>query len=412
MDASCQSTATKGVIMKHPTIEQLLIACIDPSSHDDVYVDRVMQSLPLSPEIFSRQLRIVNDQQQKKGSFMLKLRTLPLPLLALVIAGSVLLLGGTAYAAYTYLWKPAHINVGSQTKGSDGHTRTVVALTDCALIPQDRMTIETKRNVNLDPVAIKSRVQAQCELNAIEVYMSSLPQSGDPTLEGYAMQPCIMKMPDHIGTTIQTPACSVIPTRDYMIDSKTKYIKNGIEVDARAIKPGSTITVLAYDYSEYDAVSTRIVTTHRRAAAIIELSLPVDDYMYVGGSIAYRIECLNNTSETCLSYIASAGVYMRTDLPDGVRIAQYEGRVTNIHNDTVTLKTSSNRIVNLTMPAGTLAQYAANSRDRLSVSVGDMMQLMAVTPANSNKSDFQPTDISYVLLVTDIDAKTRVVSKY
>jgi hypothetical protein len=399
--------------MKGPTIEQLLISCIDSSSSNNAFVERVMSALPSHPEIFSHQLRIVDDQPQKKGSFMTRFRALPVPLLVVTILGAALLIGGTSYAAYVYLWKPAHVKIGSQNMGPDGHAQTRVALANCAAVPQSNLTIETKRNTDLAPEAIKSRLQAQCEFNAVEAYMSALPQPGSPAREGYAIEPCSMTMPSHLGSSLQTPAClSVISSRDHMIDGDTKYISNGVEVEATAINPGSTIMLITHNYFEPDTSSSSPRVSKSRVKAVIELSLPVDSYTYLGASIAYRSACHNNPSDTCLSHIASELVYMRTDLPESVHLAQYEGRVTSVHDDTIIMKTSSGRFVTLTMPAGTLSQFSAKSPKGYKIAVGDLIQFVADTPLNGHKSSFHATELSEVDLVLDIDEKTHAESKY
>ncbi|GEM_PF-3968974 len=393
--------------MKRPTIEQLLIATIDTTMYDEYFVARVMQALPPRSEILSNSLRIESDHQQKKGSFMSKFRALPVPLAVVIIAAAIAFIGGTTYAAYTYLWKPVHINVGQQTDGADGHTRTMVALQNCTNVPQEKMVIETKLNTSLSPEAIKRHLQAQCEFNAIEAYMSGLPKL-DNRNEGYIVEPCVTTMPTHITDTITPPECTgVVPAHTVAIDNKTLYIKDGIQVTAKDIKAGTTIYVVSHGYTG----KSGLIDSYK-AQSIIAVSLPIEDYTSLGASIAYRSECLNNPSETCLSHVASNMVFYRTDLPASARVAEYEGRISSLNGDTIVFLTSSNRSIEVTLPAGTVANYAANSVNNTALAVGDMIQINAIVTADKNKTSFQPAEVSDVSLVIDIDEKTGAVSKY
>lgn len=398
--------------MKEPTIEQKLIACIDARSHDDAFVHRVMQSLPSNPEILSHHIRTTNDQP-KKGSFMSKLKLLPIPTIGLLIALSIMLLGGTAYAAYTYLWKPAYIQVEKGSTDDNGHSQNKVAIANCSSIPEEQMTIETKRNVSLTPDEIKVRLQAQCEYNAVVAYMSKLPTIDYTYKGGYIVDSCVAIMPSHLGSTIQTPACKTpVSEQTYDITQDTKYIKNGVEVDASSLSVGSALYIVAYITDEIDPITTEYISKSSRAVAVVELSLPPQAYASIDEDLAYRSTCLNNLGETCLSHVAGDQLYMRTDLPPHSTARQYSGRVTSISGDTVKIKTTSGRIVTIVMPVGTLAEYKQTSLDKFDVNVGDLLQVVAITPESKGNFTISANEISYVELVLETNFNSDSTIKY
>ncbi len=386
--------------MKHPTIEQLLLSCIDESLHDKAYVEKVMNALPPKPEIFSTQFRIEDDQPLKKGSFMSKLRSLPLAAIILLALG-VLLAGGGAYAAVKLFWAAPEVKITEQTKTIDGRQQTKVQLAYCSDVRlNDKFIAETSRRREVAKEEVIKYIVAQCETAALESYFTGVESTiKDPNTHVQNDTPIKLSLLDLKNANSIKTATGLNVT----IDTLTQFVsKDGSNIDRSDITSGGMIGFI---------VERNDVNGSVRAHTVVLLSQDAKYYDQYGRTFYIRQACEGNaSSETCLGGNGAfdlnwlpvysdgydTGGPDAPSAPDYGALAMYEGVITQINDKKVSLITASGRALILDLP---FADEVVSPTSELpeSLKVGDTIQFRATR--NDSATVFTKENVMGVIVI-------------
>lgn len=387
-------------------VEKMLIASADGSFRREHFVDGVMQRVG-EPEIISNEIRRMNDQPVKKGSFMMqRLKTMSLPVLVLLAVLGVLFVGGVVYATVQYIWPKLHIVTESQ-ENNEGHVATLVKVSGCVTFTQEQIKVESQKNVSWSQQEVRERLQASCEMAAVEHYVSQLNLGLDTVKEAYVMEPCVGVVSGSIGSFVTLPRCNqAIGERRVTIDSATKFIVDGRIASRNELKNGTAFAVISRVSGDYAPGATY------PAGAVIALGLAPKAYAYVGETMAYIQPCQNNLKDECHTHVAEDPLYDRIyaegETADETPTAQYEGRVQKVNGDTIEFKTSSGTSMVMTLPAGTAAAYNKTTRTRQPLAVGDLVQVVA----SWKKTTLGADDVSHAAIVVQTDLSSGTITKY
>lgn len=406
MDEPSKGSTPGGISMSTNkfTIDQLLQSSADYEYKNDAFIDEVMDSIT-NREILSSNVRTVNDQQIKKGSFMSRIKLLPPAALAALLLVALVLVGGTAYAAVHYFWEPAHVQTGTQSM-VDNHQATKISVSGCQSIPSNVVRADAAQHTEIGAKRVKQMVQAECELSAVNAYAASLNTNPKAT-SFYALEPCVSQLPSRfmVGDTLTVPACQGIPERHLKVTSSTEYIKNGVPVERSQITDASTIAFIGH--SPNNNANTGTLT------AIVALPLPVDDYSAVGEGISFVQPCMGNAADLCHTHNSEADVYdyiangndPSTFLP---AVVGYEGKISSISGDAITFRTTSGHVLTVQLPAGQVAAYDQTAQAGMKLHTGDTISVIAVKAQSRITSHM----ISHVGLLTETDYKTGLISAF
>ena len=265
--------------MKHP-IESHLIAAQPPSRGNKAFVARTMQAVKRakSGETFSRALRTTHVA--KKERLFMKLKHLPTAVIVMLVVGAILLITGTAYAAYKLWLSPeAHVTSVEQKHGRD---QALIDLKNCGH-SDEKVQVEISKDGPGNPEEAAKSLVAQCELQVIQSWaMSELGVEPSNILFAYTIK------------AINFPQVSVSSkyqdTRTLTLSKDTPIIFNGN-------------TIKQDDLHEGDAVAFVVSGPNQELRALVKLSQPIQYYDYstdVQSTYYTRHECYGNPGTSCI----------------------------------------------------------------------------------------------------------------
>lgn len=376
MDAPRKSSTKGEIIMSRPDLDRRIVAARpDTSSSNADFTDAVMSKIN-NNEIFSASIR--NMDVTKKETFMMKLKTLPKFAMIAVALGALLLLSGTAYAAYQLLWAKPHVELTELTTSTSGREEAILSTKQCG--PSEAQRYELKKGAPITADRIPAIVQAQCEMQAIQTWAydtygnnpTSEPKNGEPYDHTSAVVPMATKVEKLEGDTITFASNDRYnqPAVTYTKSSNVIYIVDGKESNASAIHVGDTVayvlkTTLRLTKNESGEYSGGGMP-EETLVAVVKLSMPFEDYdQFAWQSLTEREICYGNPDDLCLTgYSGAIDIYMRSGNPDfssgEILTKEIQGVITQINGNTFTLKSSSGSLFTITTPKDEIANFNTN----------------------------------------------------
>jgi hypothetical protein len=397
--------------MKKPTIDQMLIASIPSGGNQNhPFVQRVMQSIHQDRNGFGHALHALETPQ--KRTFLVRLRHLPkLTLLVLVILAMVVI-SGTAYAAYR-LWLHPRTHTESFQENNK-RIAAVVNLENCKDLGS-QATFEIKRGSTLKPEEIDEVLQAKCELSAIENWSSTTWKADPLTM--------ILTYPG--GLTVQDISSNNVTfvedsgdRQTYALTAETVFVEDGQLVSQKAIKKDDAVsTVVRHHYADENGGAP----TKSELLAVVKLGLPARYYTsQVQNQIVQRAMCAGNAQETCTLgslidvFPGDEGQTLPYPRPSGDAFT-IQGELVDTDGEYFTLKGSSGKLYTVQTTSNFISAFNANnSKDYggLTIKRGDTL---LVTYAQRSEADHQaihPSEVLSVQLVTEITSKQDSLKKY
>ena len=368
--------------MKDRRLEALIIASCDKSARSNAaFTDSVMKKVTAG-EISSPLVRTMSTN--KKESFFMKLSHLPKFAIVAIALGSLVVLSGTAYAAYKLLWEQPSVSVSQPETSASGREQVSLLFSRCG---KDDMPAkyELKKGAPISADQIATVVTAQCELKAINDWaMATYAQGeggsfGDPRTHEMPMVSLALQIQtvDPGSVTFAQLEGYGYPAETFETSKEVRYIADGQEVERSSFKPNDIVAYVALsktvqtpmdqcttdacrEFGEYRGV--------QRIVALVKLDKPLQDYdQRAWQSLTELSPCMGNPLEYCLGgYSGSIDVYMgdfQNSAPGSdnqVITKQIEGTVTQINGATFTIRATSGALYTINTPLDVIQDFNTN----------------------------------------------------
>jgi len=351
--------------MKDHTFDAQIIAATPHSDKTNSFVKGVMKKITTQPS-------------QHRG-FVNWLLHLHKPAIALAAFVAVVVLGGAVYAAVHFA--PAFIQMlGKETNNRGATEYSFAGIKECSTNNYNvAERFEVKKDANLSDEEVQKIIQAKCELK----WLQDVPGKKWPTYGTNAEwkdgDTIYYTRLDMLGTYKEgTDAKATLDTGNNIVNfaapqgEKISAFAAGQEIPTSDIKPGDTVFTVSrvsetyHDLSKYGwNKSTNEIreAPHEQPKvigliALFKMSLPYEYYMEKQQYVTEIPECSGNPGELCAN-TASIDVYPRNggegaanpyrqDIADGV-FRKITGTVTELSDDTLTLKSRKGNLYTLTV---------------------------------------------------------------
>lgn len=386
--------------MRRPkaTIEQCLIDAGDHLPHgNSAFVETTMQAIRKKQvsETFASVLRRTNAT--KKERFIMKLKHLPkAAIMGLAVAG-VLVVSGSAFAAYQ-LWLSPSASLEGAKQNQYGRTEALVKLQHCAQLSISRdISAEIKPHSGLSPEDAAKVLQAYCEINAMQNW----------AITGLQVHPSAVMFPYTIdqmsGAALKVSAGN--DARNLPLSRSTRYIVGGGYADRGQFHPGDSIAYVANGASA--------------TLAVIKLSLPATYYTNEKqNAIATREACPGNPQDSCL---AAGGITIFPRNTEGMANTQASGKHLQIQGKlvghtgaTFTLKSSSGASYTIAASSDAIQEFNtryAQNYSGTTVELGDTLNVMYAQPSGADPHKVTADQINSIDLLAEV-SKTGLINKY
>ncbi len=399
-------------------IHTLILSRPDDAPVEQSFTDKVMQ-------------RIATKQPRRSHVSLLRASPV-LTVVAVVLA--IGLLSGAAYAAVTYLWPAPSVDVGTPTESVSGRKEVLIESESCG----DEATLqryELKKTATITPKDLPRVAKAECELAAINKWiMKEFPSTPPPLDQAVLTQPGYEStqasvLPAHIADKVQSISVDKLvvaakdkwnPSVTYSLSQNVKYIADRQAKDIHSIHPGDPIIVVIKNTVKVrnDADCTpkhcgaSSVSSHDEVLAIVKLEGTYDDYRH-GNSLTKLVPCMGNEEDYC--HEGQGGI----DLVNNYRTQRYaidesgkhniiEGTVTAHDSSSVTIRTTSGRLVRIGTDEDIIASfntYRSADYEGTTLAIGDTLVINYIQTSDVDKQTI-PVDT-----VTDIDVMLETQSK-
>lgn len=377
------------------TIDQALSAAHEPlDGANRQFIARVMDN--------------IDSITPPSGSFA-RLRHLPRAALVAMLLAALVVVSGTAYAAYQ-LWLKPHATIQQFGTNQYGREQALVGFQNCK--DTASATYEVKSSANLTAEQVRQLLQARCEMDAITSWANSNQPPTPSTMT--TLYPGAFTVSSIHGDTYNLHGTNEDITVNATKD--TSFIVHGMQEGKDAIHTGDTV-----GYVEQDTYPTGGGwPTTRKPIAIVRLEMPANMYEpSLQNQVAKRQDCAGNPGESCVNN-ASIDVYPRNGESNAAPTVagthrQIQGRIVNHKDATVTIKASSGALYIITAPLDFIAkfntQYSQNYQNT-TIQNGDMLTVDYVQPDNANPKTILPDQLQSVSLMIEMVNKTDAIKKY
>lgn len=399
------------------------------------FTDKVMKSI-MSPEILSSQIRRMSVI--KKETLFMKLRHLPKLAIVAIALGTLLLLSGTAYAAYQLLWQKPEVQVSKPTTSVSGRHEVAISLAQCGDANLGSR-YELKKSATITADEVPMVVKAQCELGVINAWAQTAYPSDDLrarpiTNREYDSVHISTSMATHIksreGSSITFMGLTKYNQTDTTLQpaSSVRYIADGKEVTAGAITENDPIVYITSDKShmipssdctDQQCSATGTMPT-RTLLAVVKLSLPFESYdQYAWQSLAERQTCAGNPEDSCLTgNTGSIDLYQggATITVNRTVMKEIQGVITSINGKTVTIRSSSGASFAVTTPTDVVNAYNTNKASRYyngqTVKIGSSLVARYVETESEHSKNLAANSLISLQLQIEIVGKNDPVKSY
>lgn len=437
MDEPGKTTVEGAVSMKDIRFDALIIATRpDTYRIDTSFTDKVMASVGYS-EILSAQIR--KKGVNKKETLFMKLRHLPKLAIVAIAIGGLLVLSGTAFAAYQLLWPKPTVHVSAPTTSVGGRQEVAISLAQCGDSTL-ASHYELKSNATITIDEVPSVVKAHCELDAIGTWAdATFPHDERFASFNTAKEYDTVQVNTAMATHIKSQTADSITftgltkynqtDTTFATSAKTRYIADGRDVSAKDITVDDPVVYVTSQVEhmtqsadcspQHCSTSGKPVSTE--LVAVIKLSLPFQYYdQFAWQSLTERDNCMGNPNDTCLSgFIGGVDLYQGNVPPitnDGPQMKEIQGVITELNGNSVIIRSSSGTLFTLTTPTDVVASYntqkAAQYYNNQKVVVGSTLHVTYVENADAHSKTLTAANIQSIMLQTEQVGKSDPVNAY
>jgi hypothetical protein len=380
--------------MAEITPDQALLATYKVSDGvNTAFVNRVMESI----------------ESTQQSHFFATLRHMPKFALIIAAIVGVLVISGTAYAAYQ-LWLKPHVSVQQFEPNQQGRQEALVAFQNCKDTKNARY--EVKNGAGLNAEKVEQLLQARCEMDAINEWAyNTHPTKVDVPPIAYPGAFTVIKIDGNDITLDGTTEDITVTTND-----KTMTIIDGIPAGMSSLKVGDTVTfVQKYTYNRENGQPTS-----RELLGVITLQLPGEFYeTTMQNMVAKRAECHGNTTESCVQG-SSIDVYPRNGESNAAPVEpgerfELQGRIVEHDGKTVRLKASSGAIYTINAPTDIIENFNTQHGPNyggLRIEVGDMLSVLYTKKWGEDPKNVNANQLRTATLLVEMLNKQDGYKKY
>ena len=423
--------------MKDSRFEALLAAARPKNIHaNDDFTDEVMSSIH-SSEILSSQIR--KKSVNKKETLFMKLRHVPKFAIIAIAIGALLVVSGSAYAAYQLLWPKSHVEISQPTTSVSGRQEVAISFADCgsgSLTSQ----YELKSNATITIDEVPGVVKAHCELNAITTWADATfphdkhfaPFRTDKEYDSVLLN---TSMSTHIKSSDTSSITFTGLTKynrtdeTFTTSSKTRYIAGGMDVSAKDITLSDPVVYVTSEVNHITQsancspqhCSSSGKPVSKELLAVVKLSLPFQNYdQFAWQSLSERITCIGNPEDTCLTgYSGGIDLYQggaTASRQNNTQMKEIQGVVTQLSGKTTTIRSSSGTLFTVVTLTDVVASYntqkAAQYYNNQTVTVGSSLVVRYLEGADQRSHTIAPESLISVQLQIEIVGKSDPVKAY
>ncbi|HEY8886245.1 MAG TPA: hypothetical protein VIM31_01960 [Candidatus Microsaccharimonas sp.] len=378
MDESGQATAEGETCMKDLHFDALIVAA-RPKDYrtNTIFTEKVMTAVR-SSEILSSQIR--KTSVNKKETLFMKLRHLPKFAIVAIAIGALLVISGSAYAAYQLLWPKPHIEVSQPTTSTSGRQEVAISLAQCG---SDALAshYELKSNATITIDEVPMVLKAHCELGAIGNWANTtFPNDGPGMGSGSSTT-------EHNSTNITTSMATHIKAKDVQsitfegltkynqtdatltVTPTTRYIADGHDVPADQLRQGDAVVYISSNVVHFTpkgnctqtSCSMSGGTTSTALVAIVKLDLPFQYYdQFAWQSLSEVAVCNGNPADVCTAGYGGAidlynGNAVFTDKSDQMK--EIQGVVTQLNGTSTVIRSSSGTLFTIVTASDVVTTY-------------------------------------------------------
>ena len=422
--------------MKDTRLEALIIAARQENSAQRAdFTDRVMKSIA-SPEIFSSQIRRMNDT--KKETFIMKLRHLPKFAIVAIAVGALLLLSTGVYATYQLLWPKPEVTVSTPTTSQNGREEVAISFAQCGDANMAKR-FELKRNAIITPDQIEGVVKAQCELQAIGTWAQQelgdgsrskmRPNGTEPYDNEYVntSMASLLKSRDATSITFTGLEKYHQPDKTLSITDSVRYFAAGMQVKASDIAENSPVVYITKQ-REHMTPQPGCNDMHcsisgepigEELLAVVKLSLPFENYDQLAWqSLTEKMVCFGNEADTCLTgFIGGIDLYMdnSSKIKEGWVHKEIQGVITKIEGSTITIRSSSGTLFTLIPSKDIVKEFNATRSQHYGnrqVEVGNSLGVRYYEDENKHEKTLVDKNLSYISLQLEMVSKGDPLNAY
>ncbi len=421
--------------MKDYTFDAKIVAASPYSDKINSFVKQTMQ-------------QINRAHPPKKQSFVLWAQ-LHKPAFALLAFIAVVLLGSAVYAAVHFA--PAFVQLlGKETNQRGATEYSIAGFGDCAKNDGPALKrLEVKKDANLSDDEVHKILQARCEM----LWLQNFPGKVWPTtgtnaewkdgdtiyytrldmLGGY-------KNGDQNHATIDFGGNVVEHTPPN--GEKIRAFAAGEEIQLGGLKPGDTVFTISRVSETYHEMKGAVFNKSMNQlnvypseqpkviglVALFKMSLPLDYYIEKQMYVTEVPECPGNPGELCPN-TASVDVYpraggegasnpYRTPFTESNIMRQISGTVTQLGDDTLTLKSRSGKTYTVTVGDAGFKDYNQNytqayGSEDVTLRVGSTVQIIYVQAQNDDVTKITKQQVERVTLQLDsLNPKKDTIKQY
>ena len=373
-------------------IEKRIIAAQPPARGKSEFVARTMLAIEQAKtrETFTNVLRKTNIT--KKESLFMKLKHLPGTMVTAIVIGTLLLLSGTAYAAYK-LWLSPEVQVKS-VEQKYGRAQALIYMKNCNSY-QEKVQVEINQDKAGSPEEAAKSLAAHCELEAIQNW----------AIKDLSEEPNSVIFPFTISTVnhrqVSASNQSKDSSRTFNLTDDTPIVFNGDIVKPNSLDKGDTVAFV-------------VSGPKQELRALVKLSYPAQYYSYspdLLNSYHTRHECYGSPKSSCID-LPSLDV-----LRDGEGGANpgtqgearlIQGKLVNYTDTQFKLQSTSGEIYTVYTTTNVIGGFnVGNPYGAITIEKDDVLEVRYSQAPSDNPKEIQSTQYHNVQLsLQELDKKT------
>lgn len=335
-------------------IEQLLISAKLPSEGNKRFVAQTMTNIKeLSADnVFDSALK--HNDKPKKYLWAKRISQLPTVLIVTIAIFSLLLLSGTAYAAYR-VWFSPEATVQS-VKREYGRSQALISLKNCSSSTE---IVQIEINSDRTGTAKEAAVQqaARCELAAMEDWAASKQGSTRYAFTTSAINGKTLTVTDSLGENTLLN-----------VTNKTEIVTKGLVTDIASLRVGD---VIGY-----------INNSKQQTVGLVRLTYPIKYYSFdrdLFNTYHVRDECVGNIAASCIDVpkldVLRNGEGGANPETQGVNY-RIQGKLISYSPSVITLQSSSNEIYTVKISDNALGAFnEGNPYGAIVIEPGDVLEV-------------------------------------
>lgn len=333
---------------------------------------------------FLRKTRV----NQKENLFM-KFKHLPTAAIVAISIGALLVLSGTAYAAYRLWLRPETSITSVQQKY--GRSQVLVDIKNCS--QEGKVQVEINGDKSGNPAEAAATLGAHCEIEAIQSWAMS--EFGVDVSN--VLFPYTVKTRSESAITLEN---SYGDARNFSLSKDTVIIVGGKIAQANILQEGDPLAfILAKDT--------------QKPLAIIKLGYPPQLYDSTDIQNTYhtRHECYGNPKSSCidlpsLDVLRDGEGGANPDTRGEARLIQ--GKLLSFTDSEFKLQSTSNEMYTVHTTRNVIDIFNANNPyGAVTIGVGDVLEVRYSQPSSENPNEIQSNQYHNVqLLLQGFDKKS------